>query len=83
MRMVNVLQSQWMVPSMSKSYEQPGGEVVTVKVTVNNVLVYQRSAALADFNPSGQSRYTTDDGDELNHSRNQGYKDLAEKLLKK
>lgn len=68
---------------MSKSYEKEGGEVITVKVTVNNVPVYQRSAALVDFNPGGQSRYTTDDGDEINHNRNLGYKDLAERLLKK
>lgn len=82
MRTGNVHQLLWMGLNMSKSYEREGGEVVTVKVTVNNILVCQRSAALADFNPAGQSRYTTDNGKKLNHNRNRGYKELGERLLR-
>lgn len=66
------------------SRDEPGGETitVTVTVTVNGIIDYIRSASITtEIGNSGNYRYTTDDGQVVNHNRVQGYNELAKKLL--
>ena len=70
-------------PPKGVEIDESGGETVQVKVTVNSKLKFSRSATLTGERGPDNRRYTTDDGDQINHRRSQGYKKLAEKLLKK
>jgi hypothetical protein len=65
-----------------KNRDEPGGETITVTVTVNGIIDYIRSASITtEIGNSGNYRYTTDHGETVNHNRNQGYNELAKKLL--
>jgi hypothetical protein len=80
--MANEQQSQ-RIPPKGVELDEAGGETVQVTVTANSKLKFSRSATLTGQKGTDMRRYTTDDGDEVQHQRSQGYKKLAEKLLKK
>lgn len=61
-----------------------GGESVRIELTVNNNLVYKRTATLTALNLNNNvGRYVTDDEDVITHDRDRSYLDLADTLLKK
>jgi len=66
-----------------KTKEDPGGERVSVTITVNEKISFTRSAVLEKNKNNGASDYKTDDSDTIKHNRDQGSKSLAEKLIKK
>lgn len=62
--------------------DEPGGEVITVEVRVNDKLEYFRAASITtQVGNSGNYRYTTDNGDEIIYRRSQGYKQLAKDMI--
>ena len=63
--------------------DEAGGHVVQVLIIENGAVKYTRTASLTG-SPNGPiRRYTTDDGDVINHNINTGVKELGKKILNK
>lgn len=65
-------------------FEDYGGETISVDILVNGKRIFHRSASIADEfdgNENKARRYTTDNGEEINHNRRAGVKVLAKKLI--
>lgn len=65
---------------MQRRLDDPGGETITVTVTVNGIVKYMRSATInREVGPN--HIYKTDDGKNLIHNRGLGPNELAKRLL--
>ncbi len=62
--------------------DEPGGESITVTVTVNGQKRFMRTATITtQVGNSGNYRYTTDNDKVIMYRRNSGYNGLAKELL--
>lgn len=70
---------------MPREIDDPGGEYVSVQISVNGHVKFMRDAVLADTNPGGVRTYKVDDTDTFTvpgSTRNRDYYiDLAKKLM--
>ncbi len=79
--MAHKLENRPVTRPVGRRPHESGGEVVTVTVTLNNSVVFSRSAVITGSQNNNPRRYRLDDGGIINHNRNQGSKELARKML--
>lgn len=60
--------------------DEPGGEVITVEIRVNNTIVYRKSSVITTKNQQG-ARYKGSDGNIIRHRRNLGPLALARRMI--